>query len=242
MKYTFLKEESFGMRHQLTVDCDKLEIYLPKYYMDEGAMAVQVGEYIETMGIFWFKADGKWYEISLPLRFQFGYSDRTRFNGKIQPDMPSLEYDVFVLVKGDIFCYDINHRESIDDIQFFMNKMVEGGKIPPTVSYSDVLSLFVSALEATNCVKLGVSSVTYELLLSELYRSKHRLNDPFRMHASKDNAYDYKMIRVTKIPELTSTYMGLAGEDNNQQIVSAILNNREHRVEKLSPVEKLLKL
>ena len=50
------------------------------------------------------------------------------------------------------------------------------------------------------------------------------------------------MVRVTKIPELTSTYMGLAGEDNNQQIVTAVLNNRDHRVETISPVEKLLKL
>ena len=242
MKYSFLKSEMVGSREQIVVESDKLEIYLPKSFLEEGYMAEQAGEYIQTLGIFWFKTDNKWYELSLPLSFKFGYSDRTKFSGKIKPNMPSIDYDVFVLLKGDIFCYDTSHPQMVDDIELFIFKLVEGGKMPPTVGYDDALPLFISALEATGYTKLGVSSVTYELLLSELYRSKYKLNDPFRLHATKDNLYDYKMVRVTKIPELTSTYMGLAGEDNNQQIVSAVLNNREHRVEKISPVEKLLKL
>ena len=72
--YSFLKSEMVGSREQLVVNSDKLEIFLPKTYLEEGYMAEQAGEYIQTLGIFWFKADNKWYELSLPLSFKLGYS------------------------------------------------------------------------------------------------------------------------------------------------------------------------
>ena len=243
--YDFLKEENFGLRTQLTFIGKDLEIYLPiNYLTNQPSLADVIGEFIETIGIFMFKADGKLYELSLPIRFKFNYSERKKWNGKLTPDLKTQDYDVFVLQKGDAFCYDINHRENLDDIMFFMNTLIEGGKLPDIISYHDVLNLVLQAFDVTKSGNMGLSSVSYELLLSELYRSKNNINTPYRITINKNpsKSYDYKMIKLTKIPETSSTFLSLIGEDINHQIVSAIYNTRTGRKDKESPAEKLLKL
>lgn len=248
----FFKEEVFDLRHQLTFVGDKLYIYIPSYYLDKtsatSTMASVIGENIETIGLFWFKTNNKFYELTLPLKFIFTYSEEESFSGKLRPELPDMKYSVFILHKGDAFCYDLNHRENIQDIMFFMNKLIENGKMPPTIKYSESLQVLLKALEATGSGGLGVGGFTYELLLSELYRNKHKMTDPYRLYLNEhpDKQYDYKMIRVTKIPELASSFTGLLGEDNAQQIVSAVVNGRlrekgEIGEESISPVEKLIK-
>lgn len=242
---SFLKEEVINLRHQLTFIGDKMEIYLPTSYLESTpSFADVMGENIETLGIFNFKCDKKLYEINLPIRFQFSYSDRKKLTGKLKPELPENSYDVFILNKGDIFCYDTNHRENIKDIMFFMNTIIEGGKIPSTVSYSNILNLLLQAMDVTKSGNMGLSSVSYELLLSELIRTKSNLNQSYRIYINNhpNKNYDYKMIKLTKIPEFSSAFLGLIGEDNSQQIVSAIMNTRSGRQDKVSPAEKLLKL
>lgn len=242
--YDFLKEETIGLRHQLTFIGDELRIYLPATYLaNDSGMASTMGENIETLGLFWFKTNNKFYELTLPIKFTFAYSRKEKYTGKLKPELPEITYDVFVLEKGDAFCYDINHRENVEDIMFFLTKLVEGGKIPQTVSYNDVLKLLLDALVATKSGSLGVSSLTYELLLSELYRSKSNVTVPFRQYINENpgKLYNYKMVKVTKIPELTSVFTGLMGENTNYQIVAAVQHSREGRKEKESPIEKLIK-
>ena len=243
--FNFLKEEVFGLRSQLTFTGKEMEIYLPSYYLtNEPALSNIIGEFIETMGIFLFKVDGKLYEINLPIRFKFAYSDRKKWNGKLTPDLKAQDYDVFVLNTGDAFCYDRNHRENLQDIMFFMNTLIEGGKMPDIIGYDQILNLIHQAFDITKSGDMGLSSVSYELLLSELYRSRNNINTPYRKyindHPGKN--YDYKMIKLTKIPETTSNFLSLIGEDINHQIVSAIYNTRTGRKDKESPAEKLLKL
>lgn len=243
--FNFLKEETFELRHQLTFTGKEMEIYLPVAYLNnEPSLADIIGEYIETLGLFLFKVDGKMYEINLPIRFMFNYSERKKWSGKLLPELNSEEYDVFVLKTGDIFCYDINHRENLGDIMFFMNTLIEGGKLPNIISYDNVLTILLQAMAVTNSGDIGLSSVSYELLLSELYRSKNNINTPYRQYINKfpNKPYDYKMIKLTKIPETSSNFLSLIGEDINHQIVAAIYNTRTGREDKISPAEKLLKL
>ena len=243
--YDFLKEETFELRHQLTFIGDTLEMYIPTtYFTNEPNMANEMGEYIECMGILFFKTNGKLYDMQLPIKFLFGYSEKKKWTGSLSPELKSKEYDVFILHKGDAFCYDLNHRESLSDIMFFMNNLVEGGKMPDIIPYKNILEVLLLALGVTKAGSIGLSSVSYELLLSELYRSKNNINTPYRMyindHPGKE--YDYKMIKLTKIPETSSNFLSLIGEDINHQIVSSIYNTRTGRKDKISPAEKLLKL
>jgi hypothetical protein len=241
----FLREEKIDLRTQVTFTGSKMEIYLPSYFLDsESKMAAIIGRRVETIGLFWFSVAGKFYEMQIPVKVSFEFSDREKKSMRLQNGMPIIGYDIFMLENGDAFIYDVMYKQSIDDIGFFLSKMIEGGKMPPTISYEEILGIFLKALEVTKInEKFGVGSVTLEFILSELYRDKKNNSDPFRLayDGKRVSPYDYKMVRIVKVPEMNSTFTGLTGEDINQQLIAAILRNREGREERLSPIEKIIK-
>lgn len=239
----FFKEEKFDLRTQLTFKGNRLEIYLPTYFLDPSEkIGVIVGELVESLAMFWFNVDGQMYEIQLPIKFRFEFSERLKKRFRLKPNIPEIDFDVFVLKNGDAFVYDTNHKQSVDDLSWFFAKLVEGGKMPQYVSYDDVFNIFSNILQITKINEgLGVSSVTLELLLSVLYRDRRNSRKPYRLTYRKDNPYQYRHTRIVKIPELTSTFTGILGQDTNQQIVSAVLNSRKGRPEAVSPIEKVIK-
>jgi len=113
--------------------------------------------------------------------------------------------------------------------------------MPNTISYSDSLNVFLKAMSATEITNLGISAVSIEFMLSEMFRNKKNMREPFRMAYNGHNEYDYKMVRITKLPELNSTFTSLIGEDVNNQLVSSILRKREGAIERESPIEKIIK-
>jgi hypothetical protein len=241
---SFLKTEKVGLREQVIFNGDKLEIFIPDYFLDpDEKMAFIIGEKVKTLGIFWFKHKEKLYEIQIPVKIIFEFSEMYKDSLKLKPSMPLTDYSVFVLKNGDIFMFDTNYKQSVDDFSFgIMDKLIEKAKMPPTVAYNEVMSIFVNALQVTQILdRLGVSAVTFEMMLSELYRNRRNLSTPFRMTFDEKKPYDYKMLRIVKLPELNSTFTGLLGEDIDQQVVSAVLRNRENKKEKESPLEKLIK-
>jgi len=247
MKFSFLKEVKNNLKTQLVFDGNKMEIYIPSSFFEDG-LAEVYGEYIRSIYIFWFKVDGKFYEVQLPIRMMFAYSSNTKYSGSIQPGMPNDKYDVFILDKGDVFCDDTMYRVDVKDVQFVTSKLIENGKMPNTIQYNDILAVTLNSLDICGVGGLDVSSLSYELLLSELYRSKNKVNEPFRIHinANPRDIYGYRTIRITKIPELSSTLSGIMGEDSNHQVAAAVINNRlrkEGKIgeEKISPVEKIIK-
>ena len=239
----FLKDEKFGLREQTTFVGEEMEIFLPSYFLDPAEnIARTISNRIETVGLFWFKVGEEYYELQIPVKFEFSFTSRRKKKMKLKPGMPEIDYDIFVLVNGDAFIYDTNHKQTVDDITWFIAKMIEGAKLPPTISYDEVFGVFTRALEITQInAKLGVPALTLEFLLSELFRNRRDTSEAFRYAYTGKNAYDYRMVRITKIPEMNSTFTGLLGEDINQQIVSAVLKSREGKEEKVSPIEKIIK-
>lgn len=241
MNFPFLREEIFGLRTQKTFVGKECKFYIPSYFLAEG-IARDLGHRIESMGIFTFSADGELYDLSMPIKFEFEFSDVYKDTLKITQDMPEVEYTIYVLKNGDAFMYDMNHKQNVDDIKAdFIDKLIEKAKLPPTIKYEYSLQTLINALQATNHVSLGVASISYEFILATLYRSKRNLNTPFRKTYNGKNSYDYKMIRITKIPELESTFTGITGEDINQQLISGVLKTRTNASETESPIEKIIK-
>ena len=81
MNFPFLKKETFGLRTQETFVGNKCEIFLPKSFIgkydDRNPIAVELGDKVRTMGLFWFKVDDRdWYELQLPLKFEFKFSEK----------------------------------------------------------------------------------------------------------------------------------------------------------------------
>ena len=240
----FLIEEKKGLRTQVTFTGTSLEIYVPSYFFDNDLMARVIGSRIESIGLFWFKTNDKFYELQIPVKISFEFTERQRKTLRLQPKIPSLTYEVFELTTGDAFLYDIAYKESIDDIDFFFSKLIENAKMPPTVAYDESLNIFLKALEATKInEKFGVGAVTLEFLLSEAYRDRKNNSKPFRLtyDGKRGSPYDYRMVRMVKIPELNSSFTGLTGEDVNHQLVSAILRSRQNKKERYTPIEDILK-
>ena len=125
-----------------------------------------------------------------------------------------------------------------------MNKLIENAKMPPYISYEDALPIYMNAMIASDTKGLGVDAVTIEFILSGLYRSKKQMRDPFRLAYNGHNEFDYKRVRINKIPQLTSTFTAISGEDIDTQLVSSILNTRDPSTngeEVESPMEKIIK-
>jgi hypothetical protein len=243
MKYSFFKEEKVGERTQVRFTGNKLEIFIPSYFLlPTEELAKVMGNRIQSLGLFFFKVDGKVYELQIPVDVTFEFSDQYKTKTKIKPSIPSADYDVFVLNKNDIFIYDLFYKQNFDDLMRWISKLVQGAKLPLTMSYDEVFSIYVKALQVTNInARLGVSALSLEFILSELYRNKRNMNRPFRFAYNGTNEYDYRMIKITKIPEMNSTFTGMLGEDIKQQLVSAIAKNREGRKDRVSPMEKIIK-
>lgn len=248
MKYPFLKEETVGLRTQVTFVGDELLIYLPKYYLDKDSVFGEIlGNKIDVIGLFWFKTGGKMYEMALPIRMTFEYDEEIEpFKGKLRNDLPICDYRVFKLRKGDALCHDIMHVIKIDDLESMLLKIIDQGKMPATVSYDEAITLFHKLMLATKTgSKLGVGSVMVEVLLSEIYRNKHNPTQPFRKllnSSSSASMYDFKQVRLTKVPQMNSVFNSLIGEDTFNQIANCVVRVREGHPDRPSPMEKLMKL
>ena len=242
MAYSFLKKETIGLKTQIVFIGKECEIFIPKYFFEDGIAEI-AGEYCETVGLFWFKADGRMYECSFPVKMAFSYSENYSKKGyKLDPKVPAIDFDVFKLKTGDIFMNDTRVEQNAENISFFITKLIEGAKLPPYYGYDDVAGIFFQALVATGINgKLGVPAISYEFLLSELYRDKSNLHDEFRFAYNGRNQNDFKMVRLTKVPELLSSYTSITGEDITTQLLNSVIRTREHKKQKYSPLEKLIK-
>lgn len=240
----FLREEKKDLRTQVSFVGNKMSVYLPSYFITDPSMGAIIGRRVETIGLFWFSVNEKFYELQIPVKVSFEFSEREKKKMRLKPNMPDIEYDIFTLTNGDAFIYDVNYKENIDDVIFFIQKLIEGAKLPPTLSYEEVLGVYLKALEVTKInAKLGIGSVTLEFILSELYRDRRNTSNPFRLRydGKTVSPYDYRMLRIVKIPEMNSTFTGITGEDINQQLISAILRNREGKKERKSPIEDIIR-
>lgn len=245
--YSFFKEETFGLRHQLTFVGKELKIYLPKNYLEKDSVfANKLGNIIETMGLFWFEVEGKMYELSLPLKIQFEYQEAETFKGKLAPDLLSLEYDVFILRTGDAFVKELNHKQDTEDLVNMMLRIIGQGKLPATISYNESITILLNLLESCGlATKMGMSGTGFEILLSEIYRNKHNVSEPFRMLLNKSNSaspYDFKLVRLNRLSGLNSVFGAMTGEDLYQQMANSIVRTREKLPDRESPLERLIKL
>lgn len=244
MALPFLKREKFGLRTQETFIGKSCEIYIPKNYFNKGdknALATDKGDKILTIGIFWYKVDGQLYELQLPIKFEFKFSNSEKKTFKIKPNFPEDEYMVYYLEHGDAFVYDILHKKDLDDFtETFIGKLIENAKIPATTAYNDAFTIFMNAMLATEVTELGVSAVSIEFMLSEMFRNKAMLKEPYRK-VYNGNEYGYRMVRIVKIPEMNSTFTSLIGADIQTQLVASILRQREGTKENVSPVEQVIK-
>lgn len=249
-RISFLKKKSNPKTStsEYLFDGEKMEIYIPSNYFDPSSgLATVMGSKINSFGTFMFKVYGNkndnlgvLYSMNAPLDVKFSFSNVSTSTTKLTSDLPEESYRVFTLHKGDVFMDSDVYIKSGMSVFTFIAKLVHGGKMPATVKYSDALVMYLDSLRLHG-IGLGVPSVILELVLSELYRSKKDTTRPFRLDYTKDKPFDYKMVRITKIPEMVSTFTGIASDDINHKIAVGVLRNKEGKKDMKSPIEKVLK-
>lgn len=243
MQLPFLKEETVGFRTQVTFTGTECLIYLQEDIVNNDQLTSVVGNIVKTIGMFWFEVAGEMYELQVPVQIQFEFSERKSAKKKLRDDLPMMQYYVYCLKRGDAFVYDVNHVQDADDIRRFLNKIVENGNFPVTVSYGDTVNMTMKMFEAVGNNGLNTPMVSYEFLISELYRWKNDNQIPFRMKYTPQKPTDFQIIRSTKVPQVNSTFTGIIGEDISTQILSGIVRTRSggNSIERESPLEKIIK-
>ncbi len=224
-----------------------LEIYIPMAFFDKsGKIAVDNGDTITSIaclpiGLF---ENGKLKEIrtiKLGERMNFFVYDSEVVNMAL-PGSPEGPVKVLKYFKGHEIFNDYIVQNS-SSIQAYI-ELILGGKIPSTLSYSAINTIWNKNLEMNNG-GLGVPATNRELVLSVQCRDQ---TAPTRIFAERLNdtpnatEYEYAMVNMRQICQFSSTFAALTFEDFDSMVTSSLKRTKEHLPEPESPLEQLIKM
>lgn len=236
--FSFLKKVTTDLDSYYLYIGKELRIYIPQKYFAKG-IATYEGVTVKTLGIFVLENEGKAYKMTAPIEMSFEYSEQeTAKNYKVTPKMPAIDYKVFILRDKDKFITKTKYAAKIQQTMDLLN-YIFNGYLESDVDYSDVFSIIINSFSSSKRGLPATSSVTGAVIAS-LYRSKRDLYTPFRMVYDKENPYNYINVNIKRIPELTSAFSGLLGENINYQISNIIMRSKKGNVGVDNPIEELL--
>lgn len=240
MNYTFLKEKD----DTIYFKGYRMEIFLPKYYIKDG-FAIFKGKRISTIGIFNFKVyidedvkerSAEKHSLNLPMTIEFEFTDS--YDTIIENE----NYHVFILEDDSIFIDNIYMEQTSENTKNFVMKF-HSGHLSPDIKYSNILSLYLNSMELNKC-DLGNPSVMYEIIISELCRSKTNDKIPFRKYLNRHQDAkdtDYVSTNIVKLPSINSTFAGIISQNITENVLNGISKTKNGEVEDESDLEKVIK-
>lgn len=240
----FLKTEQIDGRTQATFIGNECKMYIPEDYFSEGKFAQMKGLLCETMGIFYFEADGDLRMLNFPSKIQFEYTgDFEKKRLILKPGMNSILYRVFTLKKGNAFVWDQHMEKSTDGLLFPIAQYLEGGKFPKFLKYTELVNVVLNMLKVAGepADFFDVPFMLIELVISSASRYSKDTNIPMRKKYNGQNAYDFTYVPLKRVTATLSTLNAILGEDMSKQLLHAILRSKEGVSEPESPIEKILK-
>jgi hypothetical protein len=244
MQLPFLMKKTEDLITSYTYVGDSvLEIFIPtiNFKRSNGRTMIssRVGRLIDTVGVFYFFEGKDLYFSSLPVNIQFEFtSERQQKFFKLNNKIPPNNYTVFTLKKGDKFIYNDIYILNAKDTNGILNTFYQA-YLPNNIAYEDIYEIFSNAFFATN-MKFPAVSVLLEALISQLYRSKSSLYSPFRMSYNGRNSYSYKNINIKKVPEVSSLFSSLVGEDGYYQLTQILSNKDNVELTRKNAIETIL--
>lgn len=230
---------------------NNMDIFIPDSYFKDG-LANYIGDKVTTLGIFKFavyhsenKDKPEVYTLSLPINTTFQFEDE-KTSDIILGEKMKEKYHIFNIEKGMEFCESTMVDENASASKKFIFMINAGHINEKDVNYSDLIRLYLYNLSINN-VGLENQAVMYELTLATLCRLETDTTIEFREALNSPSKYpnltehDYKMIPVTKIPALTSTFGGLMFEDIKESVISGILRTKSGQSDERSPLEDVIK-
>lgn len=229
-----------------------LKVYVtPQLAKDTEDTSVS-GNTLTTIGLFFFRYVPNGipedqmpvYRLSVPMKISLTFAYEYDENAvTLSKDVKSSSYRVYELAKGDSLVKNVFYPKDTNAMFRVITKYIHGGKMPNNISYNELLGVYLDIFKIYD-TKLSVPAVVLELMLSQMYRHKRNVSQPMRLAYNGKNVgpYDYRQVRVMKVPELESAFTGITATDVSHQILSAVLRNKEGKTDKVSPIEKYMKI
>lgn len=225
-----------------------LEMYIPVYYF-ESNLAENSGNAIRVFGLFNLRvfANNKPMKIetlNIPSMIYIYPSDIEKRNIQIiEGEHGEVEqYVVAKFYKGNRIMVN-SIAQDASNVELFLN-LIFNSKLPKTLSYHDVLNVWLKNLQLNN-VRLGVPSAPLEIIIREIYRNKDKPEEPFSKVIGKNpkmSEYSYKTANIREICARNSTFAALTFEDMDAMITSSLNIHKYKKDETVSPIEKIIKM
>ncbi len=145
-----------------------LEAYIPDFYF-EGKLAEDYGTTVRAFGVFsvrMFDDKGKAQGIetfNIPALIYIHPSEMEKKELDLLGDGTKVQYRVAKFFKNSVLMAN-NVQQDASNAELFINLLFRGN-VPHTIPYDDIIHIWLKNLEL-NSVKLGVSSVILEIIIS----------------------------------------------------------------------------
>ena len=225
-----------------------MEVYVPGSYFKK-ELAQQVGDNFKIFGLVnlvtFNDADGKSPNpmrlLNAPVQFMtFPSAYEVR-----KMDLKSTEGPEPVVVlkyyTNDILCPSLIPKTSLTFRDFLA--ILTGGKIPSFTPYDMVFDIWMENMEMAG-ISFDIPDSTYEIAISEIYRSRSNPLKKFGAVLAKDpkhNLTDYITFSPREITKTNSTFTGIAFEDMDQMLTASINRAVKDKPERTSPMEEIIK-
>ena len=237
----------------INVNVPYMEAYIAMDLFDdadkESAVASQYGEGIKTIGLFnirVFKSEDDDRESVKLETFNYPNTIETypsEYESNVKLNINGIEdkYMVLKYYKGDIMMHSDIKQDS-SNCEKFLN-MLTKGKIPNTISYTDIFKIWLKNFEI-NAVNPGVPSVTLQVIISEMYRNKNNPIEQFRKIAGKGDIgmYDYIAFNMNEVSSYTSVLSALTFERFSDKLTSSINMTKDGVTQNKSPIERVISM
>jgi len=217
---------------------------VPEMYFDRKCAIVE-GEYINLLGtIDYTILHGNETDVTKRLKHFFfpsffytkpGRMEKVKnlnINGEAE-DYRLLYYkdnDVDEIISNIKTPQDIEHVEKLNAL------FIRSGHINKSIPYDKLQDYFFEAIRL-NGGSYKVSAQLFGVVISELCRDPHNMNNPFRWSKTIDeNMSGYKPISIKDVPKYISPYQSLISENWDDAVIGAIMNDNEIE----SPMEKIM--
>lgn len=230
----------------LKCNAQKIEILIPKYFFDAN-MAEDAGTSIKTVGILPIRV----YEkdklilseiLNIATKIELYPKEQDEWTGVVVPDTPEYSYKVMRFYRGEVIMPEAVVANS-DNVKEFLESLM-GGKWPRYIPYNKLVLIWEKNLEL-NKTSLNVPIGILGLIISSIYRDRKDPNlryvDAWKADPKKSQ-YDYVTASMREIAARSSTFAAITFEDQDAMITSALNNNKLKRKEKVSPIEKIIKM
>ena len=170
-------------------------------------------------------------------------STETGVKKTLHPDCDQTDYTIFRFEAGDKIT-PTGIIKNLDNVVLFTEMMLSG-RIDCAIPYTRLTEAWVKNM-LWNDVNLSVPITNIESIVGNLCRYKDDLTKPFSWVYGKDpkkvSEYAYRFINIRGICAAESVFGALSFEDMNYMIDSSLNMTSENKEQRISPIEKVIKL